>query len=61
MERSVQLRMHAHRVMNAINTLVENLDDSDKVASVLKLLGRAHALRHKVEPVYFKVTCLKIR
>lgn len=58
LERSVQLRKHGNRVMNAINTLVENLDNSDKVASVLKLLGRAHALRHKVEPVYFKVKCV---
>lgn len=41
--------------MNAINTLVENLDNSDKVASVLKLVAKAHALQHKVEPVYFKV------
>uniref|UniRef100_UPI003AAEA6CC cytoglobin-1-like isoform X1 n=1 Tax=Centroberyx gerrardi TaxID=166262 RepID=UPI003AAEA6CC len=55
LERSAQLRKHAHRVMNAINTLVESLDNSDKVASVLKLVGKAHALRHKVEPVYFKV------
>ncbi|XP_070837529.1 cytoglobin-1-like [Chaetodon trifascialis] len=55
LERSAQLRKHARRVMNAINTLAESLDDSNKVASVLKLLGRAHALRHKVEPVYFKI------
>eukprot|EP00064_Thunnus_orientalis_P015846 superscaffoldBa00003021_g15906 len=58
LERSAQLRKHAHRVMNAINTLVESLDNSDKVASVLKLVGKAHALRHKVEPVYFKVKSL---
>lgn len=57
LERSTQLRKHARRVMNAINTLVESIDDSDKVASVLKLVGKAHALRHKVEPVYFKVKC----
>uniref|UniRef100_A0A4W5P7J8 superoxide dismutase n=1 Tax=Hucho hucho TaxID=62062 RepID=A0A4W5P7J8_9TELE len=56
LERSAQLRKHAHRVMNAINTLVENLHDGDKTVSVLKLLGKAHALRHKVEPVYFKVS-----
>uniref|UniRef100_A0A4W5P7J5 superoxide dismutase n=1 Tax=Hucho hucho TaxID=62062 RepID=A0A4W5P7J5_9TELE len=55
LERSAQLRKHAHRVMNAINTLVENLHDGDKTVSVLKLLGKAHALRHKVEPVYFKI------
>ncbi|KAM3598469.1 uncharacterized protein V6R79_018334 [Siganus canaliculatus] len=55
LERSAQLRKHAHRVMTAINTLVESLDNPDKVASVLKLVGRAHALRHKVEPVYFKI------
>ncbi len=57
LERSAQFRKHAHRVMNAINTLVESLDNSEKVASVLKLVGKAHALRHKVEPVYFKVKC----
>ena len=55
LERSGQLRKHARRVMNALNTVVESLDNSDKVASVLKLVGKAHALRHKVEPVYFKV------
>lgn len=41
--------------MNAINTLVENIDNSEKVASVLKLVGKAHALKHKVDPVYFKI------
>lgn len=55
LERSTQLRNHARRVMNSINTLVENLDNSDKVASVLKVLGKSHALRHNVDPVYFKV------
>ncbi|XP_061905440.1 cytoglobin-1-like [Entelurus aequoreus] len=55
MERSAQLRKHACRVMNAINTLVENLDDPDKMASVLKMVGKAHALRHKVDPAYFKI------
>lgn len=55
LEKSAQLRKHAHRVMNALNTLVESLDNPEKVASVLKVVGRAHALRHKVDPVYFKV------
>ncbi|XP_053194787.1 cytoglobin-1-like [Scomber japonicus] len=55
LERSAQLRKHARRIMNAINTLVESLDNSEKVASVLKLVGKAHALKHKVEPVYFKI------
>lgn len=55
MERSLQLRKHARRVMGAINTVVENLNDSEKVSSVLALVGKAHALKHKVEPVYFKV------
>lgn len=59
LEKSSQLRKHAHRVMNAINTLVESLDNSEKVASVLKLVGKAHALRHKVDPVYFKVCIYK--
>lgn len=55
MERSPQLRKHACRVMGALNTVVENLQDPDKVSSVLALVGKAHALKHKVEPVYFKV------
>lgn len=55
MEGSLQLRKHARRVMGAINTVVENLDDSEKVSSVLALVGKAHALKHKVEPIYFKV------
>ncbi|KAA8584917.1 hypothetical protein FQN60_003611, partial [Etheostoma spectabile] len=59
LERSAQLKKHAHRVMNALNTVVESLDNSDKVASVLKVVGKAHALRHKVEPVYFKPSMRK--
>ncbi|TNM96774.1 hypothetical protein fugu_014930 [Takifugu bimaculatus] len=55
MQRSIQLRKHAHRVMTTINTLVENLDDADAMASALKSVGRAHALRHKVDPKYFKI------
>lgn len=55
MERSSQLRKHACRVMNAINTVVENLHDPEKVSSVLELVGKAHAVKHKVEPMYFKV------
>lgn len=55
MERSPQLRKHACRVMGALNTVVENLHDPEKVSSVLALVGKAHALKYKVEPVYFKV------
>lgn len=55
MERSPQLRKHACRVMGALNSVVENLHDPEKVSSVLALVGKAHALKHKVEPVYFKV------
>lgn len=55
MQQSVQLRKHAHRVMTALNTLVESLDNADRVASVLKSVGRAHALKHNVDPKYFKV------
>ncbi|XP_075879970.1 cytoglobin-1-like isoform X2 [Nelusetta ayraudi] len=55
LQRSTQLRKHARRVMTAINTLVESLDNSDKVASVLRVLGKGHAQRHKVDPVYFKI------
>ncbi|KAJ8399695.1 hypothetical protein AAFF_G00408000 [Aldrovandia affinis] len=55
MERSGQLRKHARRVMNALNTVLENLHDPDKVSSVLGLVGKAHALKHKVEPMYFKI------
>uniref|UniRef100_A0A3P8VKH2 superoxide dismutase n=1 Tax=Cynoglossus semilaevis TaxID=244447 RepID=A0A3P8VKH2_CYNSE len=55
MEKSSQLRHHARRVMNAINTVVENLHDPEKVSSVLALVGKAHAIKHKVEPMYFKI------
>ncbi|XP_023676538.1 cytoglobin-2 [Paramormyrops kingsleyae] len=55
MERSTQLRKHAQRVMNALNTVVENVHDPDKVASILNLVGKAHAIKHKVEPMYFKI------
>ncbi|XP_062264611.1 cytoglobin-1-like [Platichthys flesus] len=57
LESSSQLRKHAHRVMTAINSLVESLDNADKMGSVLKLVGTAHAVRHKVEPHYFKILC----
>lgn len=60
MERSSQLRHHARRVMNAINTVVENLHDPEKVSSVLALVGKAHAIKHKVEPMYFKVTSVSL-
>lgn len=55
MEKNSQLRKHARRVMNAINTVVENLHDPEKVSSVLGLVGKAHALKYKVEPMYFKI------
>ncbi|XP_026523307.1 cytoglobin isoform X1 [Notechis scutatus] len=55
MERSLQLRKHAGRVMGAINSVVENIYDSEKVSSVLALVGKAHAVKHKVDPVYFKI------
>ena len=55
LQTSAMLRRHARRVMSAINTLVENSHNGDKMASVLLLVGRSHSLKHKVEPVYFKV------
>ncbi|XP_061585020.1 cytoglobin-2 [Cololabis saira] len=55
MERSGQLRLHARRVMNAINSVVENLHDPEKVSAVLALVGKAHAIKHQVEPIYFKI------
>ncbi|KAJ8002060.1 hypothetical protein DPEC_G00175880 [Dallia pectoralis] len=55
MERSAQLKQHACRVMGAINTVVVNLHDPEKVSSVLALVGKAHAVKHKVEPMYFKI------
>ncbi|XP_034046906.1 cytoglobin-1-like [Thalassophryne amazonica] len=54
LKHSAQFRKHAGRVMNALNTMVESLDNSEKLESLLKLIGKSHALRHKVEPVYFK-------
>lgn len=61
MEKSSQLRKHARRVMNAINTVVENLHDPEKVSSVLVLVGKAHAFKYKVEPIYFKVSIIILK
>uniref|UniRef100_A0A8D0GS68 superoxide dismutase n=1 Tax=Sphenodon punctatus TaxID=8508 RepID=A0A8D0GS68_SPHPU len=55
MERTLQLRKHARRVMGAINNVVENIYDSEKVSTILALVGKSHAVKHKVEPVYFKI------
>ncbi|KAG8446096.1 hypothetical protein GDO86_013822 [Hymenochirus boettgeri] len=55
MENSVQLRKHARRVMNAINSVVENIGDPEKVTNVLSIVAKSHALKHKVDPVYFKI------
>lgn len=54
LETSNKLKRHARRLMTAINTLVENLHDEQKLVSGLQLVGKSHALKHKVEPVYFK-------
>ncbi|KAM4663802.1 cytoglobin isoform 2-T2 [Discoglossus pictus] len=55
MEGSIQLRKHGRRVMGAVNSVVENLSDPEKVATVVSIVGKSHALKHKVEPVYFKI------
>ncbi|XP_007883271.1 cytoglobin-2 [Callorhinchus milii] len=55
MQHSSQLRQHARRVMGAINSVVEKLGDPEQVRSVLALVGRAHAIKHKVDPMYFQL------
>ncbi|XP_026782858.3 cytoglobin-2 [Pangasianodon hypophthalmus] len=55
MQSSVQLQKHAVRVMKALNTLVENIHDGEKTASVVELVAKSHAHKHNVEPVYFKI------
>ncbi|XP_077315424.1 cytoglobin [Lithobates pipiens] len=55
MEQSAQLRKHGRRVMGAINSVVENLGDPEKVATVLGIVGKSHAVKHKVDPVFFKI------
>ncbi|XP_063315057.1 cytoglobin [Pelobates fuscus] len=55
MEGSVQLRKHGRRVMGAVNSVVENLEDAEKLTTVLSIVGKSHALKHKVDPVYFKI------
>lgn len=52
---SAQLRKHAHTIMNALNKMVENLGNSDAVASEMNALGKSHAQAHKVDPMYFKI------
>ncbi|RXN20548.1 cytoglobin 1 [Labeo rohita] len=55
MKQSTYLKKHGLRVMNAINTMVETLRDGDKLDTVFQQMGKSHALRHKVDPVYFKI------
>ncbi|XP_053309001.1 cytoglobin [Spea bombifrons] len=55
MEGSVQLRKHGRRVMGAVNSIVENIGDPDKVTTVISIVGKSHALKHNVDPVYFKI------
>ncbi|XP_017539027.1 cytoglobin-2-like [Pygocentrus nattereri] len=55
MQASTQLRKHALRVMSALNTLVENVHDGEKTAEVLKVVAKSHAVKHNVEPGYFKI------
>ncbi|XP_068193204.1 cytoglobin-1-like [Antennarius striatus] len=50
-----KLKKHGERVMNLINDVIVNLYNSEKVALVLNGLGKSHALRHHVEPIYFKI------
>nr|Q8UUR3.2 RecName: Full=Cytoglobin-1 [Danio rerio]AAH94999.1 Cygb1 protein [Danio rerio]AAI65894.1 Cygb1 protein [Danio rerio] len=55
MQQNAQLKEHGQRVLNALNTLVENLRDADKLNTIFNQMGKSHALRHKVDPVYFKI------
>ncbi|XP_051569500.1 cytoglobin-1-like [Myxocyprinus asiaticus] len=55
MRQNAHLKKHALRVMNALNMLVENLHDGDKLNSIFQQMGKSHAIRHKVDPVYFKI------
>ncbi|KAK3525527.1 hypothetical protein QTP86_033960 [Hemibagrus guttatus] len=55
MQASKQLQKHAVRVMKALNTLVENVQDGEKMASVVELVAKSHAHKHNVEPRYFKI------
>ncbi|KAK2916912.1 hypothetical protein QQF64_025612 [Cirrhinus molitorella] len=55
MKHSVHVKKHAVRVMTGINTMVENLRDGDKLDTIFQQMGKSHALKHKVDPVYFKI------
>ncbi|KAI5087426.1 cytoglobin-2, partial [Silurus meridionalis] len=55
MQSSTQLQKHAVRVMKALNTLVENIHDGEKMASVVELVAKSHAHNHNVEPRYFNI------
>ncbi|XP_073692936.1 cytoglobin-1-like [Garra rufa] len=55
MKQSVPLKKHAVRVMTGINTMVESLRDEEKLDGVFRQMGKSHALKHKVDPVYFKI------
>ncbi|GAA6111763.1 cytoglobin-1 [Tachysurus ichikawai] len=52
---SKQLQKHAVRLMKALNTLVENVQDGEKMASVMEQVAKSHAHKHNVKPGYFKI------
>ncbi|KAM8824615.1 cytoglobin-1-like [Synchiropus picturatus] len=55
LEASSEFATHAGGVMKAIDALVQNMDNPEKTVSKLKQLSKSHALKHKVDPVYFRI------
>ncbi|XP_068605896.1 cytoglobin-1-like [Brachionichthys hirsutus] len=54
LERSKSLIAHGIRVMNFLNDVITNFDDTEHVATKLRDLGKSHAVQHNVEHIYFE-------
>lgn len=50
------LKKHALRVLNGLDALVENILDEEKMASMISLMAKSHAQKHKLKAVFFKVS-----
>mmetsp|Transcript_3907 Transcript_3907/g.5592 ORF Transcript_3907/g.5592 Transcript_3907/m.5592 type:complete len:213 (+) Transcript_3907:43-681(+) len=52
--RSFSFKAHSYAVMNAMDDVIKNLDDLNKIVHILRTLGKLHA-EFKVEPIHFLV------
>ncbi|NVH43675.1 globin-1 [Petromyzon marinus] len=55
LKKSMDVRWHAERIINAVNDAVVAMDDTEKMSLKLRELSGKHAKSFQVDPQYFKV------